>query len=119
MSPNDAQAAEAYPPGEFVKEEIEFRGWSQTDLAEIFGKSVDSIRRYSANADTSVPSTTPSRRRSQTLLLHRSPIVNTGFVVSSSHAKRAPNDTESRWGFHSPLRGEVVSPTGFEPVSPA
>lgn len=34
------QPAEVFPPGVFVKEEIEERGWSQTDLAEIIGRPV-------------------------------------------------------------------------------
>ena len=29
--------AEVFPPGEFVREELEARGWSQTDLAAIMG----------------------------------------------------------------------------------
>ena len=31
-------AAEVFPPGEFIKEELEARGWTQTDLAEILGR---------------------------------------------------------------------------------
>lgn len=31
--------AEAFPPGEFLKEELAERGWSQADLAEILGMS--------------------------------------------------------------------------------
>jgi HTH-type transcriptional regulator / antitoxin HigA len=30
--------AEAFPPGEFIKEELEARGWTQEDLAEITGR---------------------------------------------------------------------------------
>jgi HTH-type transcriptional regulator/antitoxin HigA len=30
--------AEVFPPGEFIKEELEARGWTQTDLAEILGR---------------------------------------------------------------------------------
>ncbi|MEE8625611.1 MAG: HigA family addiction module antitoxin [Acidiferrobacterales bacterium] len=30
--------AEVFPPGEFLKEELEARGWSQFDLAEILGR---------------------------------------------------------------------------------
>jgi HTH-type transcriptional regulator/antitoxin HigA len=29
--------AEVFPPGEFMKEELEARGWSQADLAEMLG----------------------------------------------------------------------------------
>ena len=31
-------AAEIFPPGDFLKEELEARGWSQTELAEIIGR---------------------------------------------------------------------------------
>jgi HTH-type transcriptional regulator / antitoxin HigA len=30
--------AEVFPPGEFIKEELEARGWTQADLAEILGR---------------------------------------------------------------------------------
>jgi HTH-type transcriptional regulator/antitoxin HigA len=30
--------AEAFPPGEFIKEELEARGWTQEDFAEILGR---------------------------------------------------------------------------------
>lgn len=33
------EAAEVFPPGEFIKEELDARGWSQIDLAEILGRS--------------------------------------------------------------------------------
>src|SRR3546814_1609607 len=39
--PKDAcmnTAAEIFPPGEFLKDELEARGWSQTELAEIIGR---------------------------------------------------------------------------------
>ena len=32
-------AAEGFPPGEFISEELEERGWSQADLADILGKT--------------------------------------------------------------------------------
>ncbi len=35
--------AEVFPPGEFLKDELESRGWSQTDLAEIMGRHVSVI----------------------------------------------------------------------------
>ena len=31
--------AEVFPPGEFIKEEIDARGWNQNDLAEILGRA--------------------------------------------------------------------------------
>ena len=36
---NERMFAEVFPPGEFVKDELEARGWSQADLAEILGRS--------------------------------------------------------------------------------
>ncbi len=30
--------AEAFPPGEFIQDELESRGWSHTDLANIMGR---------------------------------------------------------------------------------
>ena len=30
---------EAFPPGEYIEDELEARGWTQTDLAEILGRS--------------------------------------------------------------------------------
>lgn len=35
----ERQMAEVFPPGDIIKEELEARGWTQTDLAEIIGKS--------------------------------------------------------------------------------
>ncbi len=34
----DRQIAEVFHPGEFIKDELEARGWSQLDLAEILGR---------------------------------------------------------------------------------
>jgi HTH-type transcriptional regulator/antitoxin HigA len=34
----DRTPAEVFPPGEFIREEIEARGWSQAELAEILGR---------------------------------------------------------------------------------
>lgn len=31
--------AEALPPGEYIKDELEARGWAQSDLAKILGRS--------------------------------------------------------------------------------
>lgn len=33
-------AAETFPPGEFLKDELEARGWSQTEFAEVIGRPV-------------------------------------------------------------------------------
>jgi len=34
----DRLAAEVFPPGSFIKEELEARGWTQEDLAEVLGR---------------------------------------------------------------------------------
>ncbi len=35
--------AEIFPPGEFIRDEIEARGWTQTDLAEILGRPLKAV----------------------------------------------------------------------------
>lgn len=35
----DLLPAEAFPPGEYIKDEIEARGWTQRDLARVLGRS--------------------------------------------------------------------------------
>ena len=40
---SDRVPAEVFPPGEFLREELEERGWSQVDLAEILGRGPQSI----------------------------------------------------------------------------
>ncbi|MFZ2492263.1 MAG: helix-turn-helix domain-containing protein [Thermoanaerobaculia bacterium] len=35
--------AEAFPPGEFLRDEMEERGWSQVDLAEVLGKPTAAV----------------------------------------------------------------------------
>ena len=36
-------AAEVFPPGDFLREELETRGWTQADLAELMGRPLRSI----------------------------------------------------------------------------
>ena len=35
--------AQAFPPGDFIREELEARGWTQRDLAEILGRPAQVI----------------------------------------------------------------------------
>jgi HTH-type transcriptional regulator/antitoxin HigA len=38
MTDTDRVPAEVFPPGEFLRDELEARGWSQTEFAEIIGR---------------------------------------------------------------------------------
>ena len=35
--------AKVFPPGEFIREELEARGWTQSDLAEILGRPLAAV----------------------------------------------------------------------------
>src|SRR3546814_10906300 len=50
-------AAEIFPPGEFLKDELEARGWSQTELAEIIGRPTRLINEIIADKRTITPET--------------------------------------------------------------
>lgn len=39
----DRRPAEVFPPGDFIREEMEERGWTQQDLAEILGKPLPTV----------------------------------------------------------------------------
>jgi len=49
--------AEIFPPGEFLKEELEARGWTQTELAEIIGRPVRLINELIAGKKAITPET--------------------------------------------------------------
>jgi HTH-type transcriptional regulator/antitoxin HigA len=53
----ERQMAEVYPPGEILKEELEARGWTQTDLAEIIGKSARLVNEVIAGKRAITPDT--------------------------------------------------------------
>ena len=53
----DRRPAEVFPPGEFLKEELEARGWTQTDLAEILGRSVRLVNEIIAGKRGITPET--------------------------------------------------------------
>ena len=38
-----SRPAQTYPPGAFVRDELEERGWTQKDLAEILGRPLQSV----------------------------------------------------------------------------
>ncbi len=50
-------AAEVFPPGEFVKEELDAREWTQTDLAEILGRPVRLVNELIAGKKQITPET--------------------------------------------------------------
>ena len=37
--------AEVFPPGDFIRDELDARDWSQVDLAEIMGRPTETINR--------------------------------------------------------------------------
>jgi len=49
--------AETFPPGEFLRDELETRGWSQTELAEIMGRPVRLINEIIAGKKGITPET--------------------------------------------------------------
>ncbi len=52
-----AQFAEAFLPGDFIREELEERGWTQGDLASIMGRPVETINRILAGKLAITPET--------------------------------------------------------------
>jgi addiction module HigA family antidote len=43
MSQGNRPIAEVFPPGVFIREELEARGWSQRDLAEVLGRPFQAV----------------------------------------------------------------------------
>jgi HTH-type transcriptional regulator/antitoxin HigA len=41
--------AQAFPPGEYLREELESRGWSQGDLAKIIGRPIQLVNQIINN----------------------------------------------------------------------
>jgi HTH-type transcriptional regulator/antitoxin HigA len=35
--------AEAFPPGDFIREELQARGWTQSDLARVLGRPLQAV----------------------------------------------------------------------------
>lgn len=51
------RVAEVFPPGEFILEELEARGWTQVDLAEIIGRDTVQINRIIQAKQSITPET--------------------------------------------------------------
>ena len=61
----DRIVAEIFPPGEFIREELEARNWSQLDLAEIMGRPPRVVNELIAAKRSITPDTArDSARRS-------------------------------------------------------
>ncbi len=43
MTAKRRPVAEVFPPGDFIREELEFRGWTQSDLARIMGRPFQTV----------------------------------------------------------------------------
>jgi HTH-type transcriptional regulator / antitoxin HigA len=53
----DRTPVETFPPGDFLKEELEARGWTQTDLAEILGRPIQVINEIIVGKKAITPET--------------------------------------------------------------
>src|SRR5690242_18290166 len=49
--------AEVFPPGEYVRDELEARGWTQQDLALILGRPANAINQIIAGKRSITPET--------------------------------------------------------------
>ncbi len=49
--------AEVFPPGEFIREELEARGWTQRDLAEILGRPIQAVNEILSGKKVITPET--------------------------------------------------------------
>ena len=50
-------AAEIFPPGVMIREELDARGWTQLDLAEIMGRPVETVSKIVSGKRTITPET--------------------------------------------------------------
>lgn len=51
------EPAEVFPPGEFIRDELEVRGWTQTDLAQIMNRPVTAVNEIIAGKRGITPET--------------------------------------------------------------
>ena len=54
---NTLTAAEAFPPGEYLRDELEERGWSEKEFAEIVGRPVQAVSEILNGRKQIVPET--------------------------------------------------------------
>ena len=53
----ERRPAEAFPPGDFIRDELDERGWTQTDLAEILGRPLNVVNEIIAGKKSITPET--------------------------------------------------------------
>src|SRR5262245_31684336 len=53
----ETRPAEVFTPGEFIKDEIDTRGWTQADLAEILGRPLQMVNELIAGKRSVTPET--------------------------------------------------------------
>lgn len=52
-----ARPAEVFPPGDFIREELEERGWTQKDLAEVLGRPPQAVNQIIKGTKRVTPET--------------------------------------------------------------
>src|SRR5882762_2181912 len=57
MAAEFRRPAEVFPPGDFIREELDARGWTQADLAEILGRPLQAVNEIIAGKKTVTPDT--------------------------------------------------------------
>ena len=104
--------AEVFPPGEFIKEEIEARGWSQSDLAEILGVN-DSVVSALINGKKSV---TPDLAKALGAAFETS--AQLWMNLESSYRLFHAENTDALLGHVSSERGTVETVAAQEQIPP-
>ncbi len=54
---NDRKPAQVFPPGEFIRDELEERGWTQSDLAKIMGRPLPALNLIISGKKSITPGT--------------------------------------------------------------
>jgi HTH-type transcriptional regulator/antitoxin HigA len=54
---NDRKPAEVFPPGDFIRDELEERGWTQSDLAKIMDRPLPAINQIISGKKSITPET--------------------------------------------------------------
>jgi len=80
--------ASVFPPGAFLREELEARGWTQAELAEILGRPIQTINQI-VNGKKEI---TPATAIELSAALGTSPEFWLNLEVAYQLAKAAPAD---------------------------